>query len=130
MCSTTEMTAIARLAAVSLDSSDPAPLSVFYRELLGLQVVWDSDDFIALKGAGVLLTIQRIEGHQPADWPSGPVPKQVHLELAVDDLDAAEEQAIALGAGKPSTQPAADRWRVLTDPAGHPFCITTLIPDF
>jgi hypothetical protein len=24
--------------------------------------------------------------------------------------------------------PAPDRWRVLLDPAGHPFCLTTQIP--
>jgi hypothetical protein len=26
-------------------------------------------------------------------------------------------------------QPSPDRWRVLIDPAGHPFCLTTLIPE-
>jgi len=76
-----------------------------------------------------LVTIQRIEGHQPVDWPAGQVAKQMHLELAVTDLDSAEARAIALGASKPQRQPSPDRWRVLVDPAGHPFCITTLIPE-
>ncbi|GHB67583.1 hypothetical protein GCM10010347_42100 [Streptomyces cirratus] len=30
---------------------------------------------------------------------------------------------LELGAGKSDHQPHEDRWRVLTDPAGHPFCI-------
>jgi len=41
----------------------------------------------------------------------------------VDDLDKAEEQALALGATKPDSQPTPERWRVLLDPAGHPFDI-------
>jgi catechol 2,3-dioxygenase-like lactoylglutathione lyase family enzyme len=123
------MTAIARLAGISLDSSDPAELADFYRQLLDLEVMWDSDDFVALKGAGVLVTVQRVEGHRRVQWPDGDIPKQMHLELAVDDLDGVEAAAIALGATKPDRQPSPERWRVLFDPAGHPFCITTLIPD-
>ena len=54
--------------------------------------------------------------------------KQLHLELAVSDLDAQEARIIALGATKAEVQPNPDHWRVLIDPAGHPFCITNLIP--
>jgi catechol 2,3-dioxygenase-like lactoylglutathione lyase family enzyme len=124
-----DMTAVARLAGVSLDAEDPAKLADFYRQLLGLDLYLESDDFVALRGAGILVTAQRVEGHVRADWPSGPAPKQLHLELAVDDLDAAELTALELGATRAIEQPAPDRWRVLIDPAGHPFCITTLIPE-
>src|SRR4051812_32747244 len=117
------MTAIARLGAVSLDAPDPAVLSRFYQEILGVEVFFDSPDFVALKGAAVLLTIQRIADLPPASWPEGPVPKQIHLELAVEDLDVAEKAAVAAGAVKAEIQPAPDRWRVLIDPAGHPFCL-------
>ncbi|MEO8828649.1 VOC family protein [Lapillicoccus sp.] len=118
-----------RLGAISLDSDDPAALAQFYRELLGLTPTWQSEDFVALKGAGVLLTIQRDSDLRRTTWPDGPVPKQMHLELAVDDLDVAEHRAIALGATKAEHQPQPDRWRVLIDRDGHPFCVTTLIPD-
>ena len=121
--------AIAKLGAVSLDSSDPTGLASFYRQLLDLEVFFESDDFVALKGAGILITTQRVPEHVAPSWPTGPAPKQLHLELAVTDLDQAEAAALALGAAKADTQPAPDRWRVLLDPAGHPFCITTLIPD-
>jgi hypothetical protein len=80
-----------------------------------------------LKAAGIFLTVQRVADHRPPDWPDGAIPKQLHLELAVDDLEGAEGKAIELGALKAPDQPAPDRWRVLFDPAGHPFCITTLI---
>jgi catechol 2,3-dioxygenase-like lactoylglutathione lyase family enzyme len=122
------MTTVARLAAISLDAADARALGDFYRDLLGLEVIWESDDFIALRGAPVILTVQRVPDHRDVEWPHGDVVKQLHLELAVDDLDASEEAAVALGARKASEQPAPDRWRVLLDPAGHPFCITTLVP--
>ena len=123
------MTANARLGGVSLDGDDPKSLAQFWRDLLELEVMFESADFVALKGAGVLITTQRVADHQPADWPETTVPKQIHLELAVTDLDAVEMRAVELGAVKSQTQPNPDVWRVLLDPAGHPFCITTMIPE-
>lgn len=118
-----------RLAAVSLDAADPLPEAEFWRDLLGLQIIWQSDDFVALRGAAVLLTVQRIATHRAPQWPTGEFPKQLHLELAVTDLDDGERVAIALGATRASAQPSPDRWRVLIDPAGHPFCVSTQIPE-
>jgi hypothetical protein len=94
-----------------------------------LESVFESDEFIALKGAGVYLTAQKVNEYRQPDWPDALVPKQAHLELSVDDLDEAETAAVAIGARKASTQPSPELWRVLLDPAGHPFCITTLIPS-
>jgi hypothetical protein len=124
------MTAIARLGAVALDAPDPARLARFYREALDLQIMFENDTFVALKGAGVILTIQQVPDLRPVTWPEGDVPKQIHLELAVEDLDASEKAFLDLGATRPGTQPSPDRWRVLIDPAGHPFCVTTLMPEF
>ncbi len=123
------MTAAVRLAAVSLDTDDPKPVSEFYRQFLDLEVFFETAEFVALKGGAVLLTFQRVAEHVVPTWPGGISPKQVHLEFAVQDLEAAEQAALALGAAKAETQPAPEKWRVLTDPAGHPFCITTLIPE-
>jgi catechol 2,3-dioxygenase-like lactoylglutathione lyase family enzyme len=122
------MAAIAKLGAVSLDCDDPAALAQFYVALLGMEIGFESDDFIALQGGPLWLTFQRVADHRPATWPVGATPKQLHLELAVDDLDAAEAAALAIGAVKADTQPSSESWRVLIDPAGHPFCVTTLIP--
>jgi hypothetical protein len=42
----------------------------------------------------------------------------------VRDFDEAEAELPALRAGKPDHQPGEGTWwRVLTDPAGHPFCL-------
>ncbi len=122
------MAAVARLGGVSLDASDPRALATFYRELLELEVLLETEDVVALRGAGILLTAQRVGDHQPSSWPEDGVPKQLHLELAVEDLDAAQARALALGATAPPSQLCASEWRVLLDPAGHPFCLTTQIP--
>ena len=51
----------------------------------------------------------------------------MHLDLTADDLGAAEEQAVALGATL--AQQPDPRLRVLLDPAGHPFCLTPFTQD-
>ncbi|MFG1985677.1 VOC family protein [Streptomyces albidoflavus] len=57
-------------------------------------------------------------GHRP-----GPG-RAVHRRLCVAGLDTAETRLSALGAVRPEPQPLAERWRVLLDPAGRPFCLT------
>jgi predicted enzyme related to lactoylglutathione lyase len=123
------MTAIARFGAISLDALDPARLARFYQQVLDLQVTFENDDFIALKGSSILLTVQRVAELPAVTWPDGAVPKQLHLDLSVTDLDASERALLAAGAVKAGTQPSPDQWRVFIDPAGHPFCVTTLIPE-
>ena len=46
----------------------------------------------------------------------------MHLDLQVQDLDAAVADAVALGARVAEFQPQ-DNGRVLLDPAGHPVCL-------
>ena len=47
---------------------------------------------------------------------------QLHLDIGVEELDAAVARAEALGARQAEWQPQDDV-RVLLDPAGHPFCL-------
>lgn len=121
--------ALARLASTALDCDDPAALASFWAQLVGGEVAYSSDEFCAVKTDRGWIATVRVTDHAPPTWPDPDVPKQMHLDLAVDDLDAAEAEAIGLGARKPDTQPAPDRWRVLLDPAGHPFCLSTQIPE-
>jgi hypothetical protein len=46
----------------------------------------------------------------------------MHLDIRVDDLDAAGTHAAEQGAERASYQPQEDV-RVYLDPAGHPFCL-------
>jgi catechol 2,3-dioxygenase-like lactoylglutathione lyase family enzyme len=119
------MTGVARLTDVVLDCPDPRVLADFYTELTGWKEVDTSDGWIALDGgAGVKLAFQRAADFRPPTWPDPTRPQQYHLDLEVERgaLEAAEARVMALGAGKPSTQPGGN-WRVFTDPAGHPFCL-------
>ncbi|WP_036528776.1 VOC family protein [Nocardia sp. CNY236] len=116
--------AVARLAAITLDSDDTVQLGRFYRELLDLTVIHESEELVILRADGVMVIVERVLNHQSPDWPGDSIPKQMHLDLFVDDLDDAEAAALAIGARKPDTQPAPEKWRVLLDPAGHPFCVT------
>ncbi len=123
------MTAAIRLASVSLDCSDPSALAAFYARLLGTEVAYDSEAFAAIRLDGLWLSTQRIEHYRPPAWPDGQPAPQLHLDMAVADLEAAEAMALAAGATKAAVQPNPTQWRVMIDPAGHPFCLSTLIPD-
>ena len=114
----------ARLAAVSLDCADPQRLADFYLALLGGRQSWANDSSAGLDVSGVVLVMQRVEGYAPPVWPGSAI---VHLDLTADDMDAAAERAVTLGATCPE-QPDR-RWRVLLDPAGHPFCLTPFTAD-
>ncbi len=119
----------ARLGSITLDCSSPSALATFWAELLGGEVAYTSDTFVAVKTDRVWLAAVQVDGYQVPTWPDGDVPKQMHLDLAVDDLDQSEVEAVRLGATRAADQPAPDRYRVMFDPAGHPFCLTTQIPE-
>lgn len=117
-----------RYAATTFDCADPAELARFYSDALGLTVLYSTDDFILLGQKGATgLGFNRLADYQPPTWPNPSRGKQAHIELGVEDLDSAQAHLLALGASAPPTQPRPDQWRVLLDPAGHPFCISTLV---
>jgi catechol 2,3-dioxygenase-like lactoylglutathione lyase family enzyme len=115
----------ARIAMVTLDCAEVAPSAQFWSTLLGWQVAVRTDDYAMLTGpdGSPALGLGRVEDHQPPSWPDQGGRKQFHLDLAVDDLAAAAERAVSLGARLADPQPG-ETWRVLVDPAGHPFCLT------
>ncbi|MFD3941084.1 VOC family protein [Streptomyces sp. NPDC058611] len=116
-----------RFLSVDFDCPDPAELARFYGTALGLPVVYSSDDFILLGREGSPgLGFIRVADYRRPTWPDPSQGKQAHIELGVDDLEAAQARMLALGAAEPLVQPHPDQRRVLLDPAGHPFCISTL----
>lgn len=114
----------ARLAMVTLDCDDPRAEAIFWSAALGWPVAHVEDDYAMLTGAGSALGFGRVENYTPPAWPDPSGVKQFHFDLAVEDLAAAEGELVAAGARRPDEQPGGDRWRVLLDPAGHPFCLT------
>ncbi|MDR7277191.1 VOC family protein [Catenuloplanes atrovinosus] len=113
-----------RLVAISLDCPDPQQLADFYRALLGGRQLWAKETSVGIEVHGAVLVAQQVDCYAPPVWPGTAI---VHLDLTADDLGTAVERAVALGATLPD-QPDP-RWRVLLDPAGHPFCLTPFTPD-
>jgi Glyoxalase-like domain len=112
-----------RFVGVSLDCADPAGLAEFYLELLGGRLLWSRATSVGVQVPGLLLISQRVENYRPPEWPGASI---VHLDLtAGEHLDEPVQRAVALGARPADLQPDP-RWKVLLDPAGHPFCITTV----
>ncbi|WP_433684027.1 VOC family protein [Nocardia sp. CA-119907] len=119
---------VAQLGLISLDCAEPTVLAAFWAALLGGEVVYRTDDVHIVHTERGVLAALRVPDYTPPTWPNGPTPKHIHLDLRVEDLDIGEAAALALGARLSDAQPGPDRWRVLLDPAGHPFCLTAHIP--
>jgi catechol 2,3-dioxygenase-like lactoylglutathione lyase family enzyme len=113
---------------IVFDAADLAAESSFWAGMLGGTVRADEDDWHNVVVDGEWrLGIQLAPDHVQPEWPDG-TPQQIHLDLWVDDLPAAHEEALALGARllKPAPDPDADEvFNVYADPAGHPFCLCT-----
>jgi hypothetical protein len=121
------MMAIGKLWSVTLDCDEPQVLAEFWAKVLDGKVAHTSENFVGVEiPGGLWVGAYKVAGHEAPEWPDGGAPKQYHLDLSVDDLDLAEKAALELGATKAAHQPEPDRWRVLIDPAGHPFCLTIM----
>jgi Glyoxalase-like domain len=116
--------------AISLDCDDPVPLSVFWAQLLGGDIIVSAATHAVVKvDRKLLLVAMHVENYAPPDWPRDSVPKQAHIDVEVDDLQQAENLALTLGAVRAERQSVPGVFLVFYDPAGHPFCLTTAFPD-
>jgi len=136
-----------RVASVVVGAPDPRALAAFYERLLDWAVVasYGPRPGHAAEDGWVMLrpeTVQRTDSAQPTPgqlaglafqfephfqppvWPptAGEPQMLLHLDIAVEDLEAATEFALSVGARLSDHQPQ-ERVRVLLDPAGHPFCL-------
>ncbi len=114
------------LSATTIGAPDARSLAAFYRNLLDWGVEDDHDEWVTLRprGGGPGLSFQTEAGYLPPVWPTAPGSQQMmaHLDLSVDDLEAAGRHAESCGAVLAGYQPQ-DHVRVYLDPAGHPFCL-------
>ncbi len=120
--STEATQAPARLFMVNIDCPDPRALAAFYAKLLGWETTHSEDEYAMIVGDGGSIGFGRVENFRVPSWPDTTGSKQFHLDLGVQDLAVAEQLCLELGATVPDHQPG-ERWRVLIDPAGHPFCL-------
>jgi catechol-2,3-dioxygenase len=114
---------VAKVGSVVLDCPDPRALADFYAEVVGGTVV-DEGEWVDLKvPGGPALAFQAAPGYVPPRWPAPDHSQQFHLDLTVEDLDAAEKEVLALGARPLDAEDRSRTFRVYADPAGHPFCL-------
>jgi predicted enzyme related to lactoylglutathione lyase len=114
--------AIARFPSIVIDCPDPGALARFYGAMLDWKVDVSSDWAEVRAEYGQCICFQQVDGYTPPVWPTRELPQQMHLDVIVDDLDAAEAAVLDLGATKHPHQPGTS-FRVFLDPAGHPFCL-------
>lgn len=110
---------------VVFDTADLAAESTFWAGLLGGTVEAEDDWHSVYVDGKPRLAFQLAPDHVKPDWPEGE-PQQIHLDLFVDDIRSAHDEAVALGA-RPLRQAddldAAEGFQVYADPSGHPFCL-------
>lgn len=107
-----------------LDCPDPRALAAFYAAVLGMRVNEDSENWVVIgtEPGARQLAFQRVADWIAPDWPDPHHPQQLHLDIRVDDVDAAEREVLALGARRLPGE-LEGRYRVFADPVGHPFCL-------
>ena len=113
----------ARVTTVMFNSDKPEELVQFWSNFLDVKAhphnastehIW----LFPTEGDSFKLGFQRVtmrESHS----------NEVHIDVAVDDLDEAQRLAINLGGKHVKTNKVSNgfEWRVLEDPQGHHFCI-------
>ncbi|MEW2374396.1 VOC family protein [Streptomyces sp. NPDC006656] len=123
------LTAVGSVSSYAFWGDDGKALAEFYAAALGWTVAQEFPDengvptaFLVTGGSTTFVFYTAKEFKAP-DWPKDELP--FHLDLAFDDVPAAEQRLLELGASKPGHQPGGERWTVLLDPSGQPFCIST-----
>ncbi|NNF64632.1 MAG: VOC family protein [Acidimicrobiia bacterium] len=110
------------MSSVVVNTTDVDRLAEFWGQLLGVDIDHRSGEwFIWLKpqpDLGVSLAFQKVSEPTPG-------PRRLHVDLGVDNLDEAEQQALSLGASRVAERSVGDfTWRVMADPDGNEFCMS------
>lgn len=120
---------VTKTAVLVLDSAEPRQLADFYAALLHAEVrIGHDPDLVEVAGRdGVVLAVRRDHGYAPPSWPRPEDSQQslLYIRVAEGDLDAAEREAVSLGAVPVDngTGPGPGHARVYPDPAGHSFTL-------
>ncbi len=119
------MAGVGSFLYATVDCADPTSVAAFWAAVLDTEVDLDMDDgrYVFLKGSGTLpvLCFQRVPEEKRAK-------NRIHLDLAVEDLEAATARVRELGGSWPDqTERHLDNftWRTLADPEGNEFDVAT-----
>ena len=119
-----------KMYSFTMDCKDPYELAKFYAQLLGWEIPFHSEEYACIGAPGTAqggypgITFQQNSEYEPPVWPQEPQAQQqmAHMDFAVNDLEKAVQHAVDCGA-KVADKQFSDDWRVMFDPAGHPFCL-------
>jgi predicted enzyme related to lactoylglutathione lyase len=115
--------AIGALNEIVFDSGNPEALARFWQALIGGDVEVESRDWAALDGGdelGFYIGFQRVPERKSAK-------NRLHLDVEVDDLETAVDEAEQLGARKIGDRVDEEdgSFQVMADPDGNEFCFIT-----
>ena len=119
---------IKSIIGMAFDCPNANELAEFYLRLTGWTKEISSEEWAALRTPeGILLVFQTVDGYIPPVWPwkDGAQQQMAHIDFLVDDLQRAEAVAVANGATRSEVQ-FFDTSTVMFDPAGHPFCLSSV----
>jgi len=115
--------------SINIDCQTQKNLRDFYAQLTD----WDRDFHWSALVAdnGMIICFQgcdkdaTMDDYIPPVWPEEPgkQQKQMHFNFQADDLPAAVEEAIRLGAVKAAKQYGGEQFVTMIDTEGHPFCL-------
>lgn len=119
-----------KMYSFTIDCKDPHELAKFYAALLRWDIALSTEEYVIVAAPGTQqgtypgITFQRNAEYTPPVWPDVPDAQQqmAHLDFAVNDVEKAVQHATHCGATIADEQ-FSDDWRVMFDPAGHPFCL-------
>ena len=120
-----------RLSGPVLDCADAIALAEFWATLLGWSVVDSASDpalgtwaLVKSPDGTQKIELQGFDDYRSPVWPNagGEQQMMMHLDVAVENLDAAVAWVEALGGVVAAPHPRPGN-RVMLDPAGHPFCL-------
>jgi catechol 2,3-dioxygenase-like lactoylglutathione lyase family enzyme len=116
---------------VVFDAAELEPESRFWASVLDGEVDVDDGWHMVIVDGAPRIGVQLAPDHVPPDWPTGVPKQQIHLDLWVDDFEAAHETVMSLGARvlkEAERGETPDDFQVYADPAGHPFCLCWVNP--
>jgi catechol 2,3-dioxygenase-like lactoylglutathione lyase family enzyme len=111
---------------VVFDAADLVAESGFWAGVLDGTVDAEPDWHMVYVDGAPRVGVQLAPDHVAPGWPDGAPPQQIHLDLWVDDFEAAHDKVMSLGARvlkAAADTDTPDNFQVYADPAGHPFCL-------
>ena len=107
---------------IVVDCSNPIALARFWQALIGGEVIEEADDWVVLDGDddGFYIGFQKVPERKSGK-------NRLHLDVDVDDLVRAIDEAEQLGARKIGglVETDDDPFQVMADPEGNEFCFIT-----